>query len=58
MNDLTTNDKSLRGLATLHMPLQAAPINRTVSRAALAATLGVAADQLMVDDDDDLDDVL
>jgi hypothetical protein len=58
MNDLTTNDKSLQESATLHMPMQAAPINRTVSRAALAATLGVAADQLMVDDDDDLDDVL
>ena len=58
MNYLTINDKSLRESATLHMPMQAAPINRTVSRAALAATLGVAADQLMVDDDDDLDDVL
>jgi hypothetical protein len=52
------NDQTLPRPAALHMPLQAAPINRTVSRAALAATLGVAADQLMVDDDDDLDDVL
>ena len=55
MNDQAMTDKALSGPDALHMPLQAAPINRTVSRAALAATLGVAADQLG-DDVDDLDD--
>lgn len=44
MNDQTMNGKALPGLAALHMPLQAAPIDRTVSRGALAGTPGVEAD--------------
>lgn len=35
------NDKTLSGPVTLHMPLQAAPINRTVSPGALAGIPGV-----------------
>ncbi|MGH3921750.1 MAG: hypothetical protein ACRDTT_02550 [Pseudonocardiaceae bacterium] len=59
MDDQTMTDKALSRPAALHMPLQVAPINRTVSRAALAATLGVAADQLGDDLDElDEDDVL
>ena len=44
MNDHTMNRKALRGSAALHMPLQAVPINRDVSPAALAGTPGVEAD--------------
>ncbi|MGH4003116.1 MAG: hypothetical protein ACRDSO_03255 [Pseudonocardiaceae bacterium] len=42
------NRKALRGSAALHIPLQAAPINRTVSPGALAATPGVEADLKLI----------
>jgi hypothetical protein len=43
MDDHTMNHKTLRGPAALHMPMQAVPINRDVSPAALAGTPGVEA---------------
>ena len=43
MDDHTMNRKALRGSAALHIPLQAVPINRDASPAALAAIPGVEA---------------
>ena len=43
MNGHTMNRTTLRESAALHMPMQAVPINRDVSPAALAGTSGVEA---------------
>jgi hypothetical protein len=56
MNDQTMNRRALPGLTALHLPPQAAPINRIVSRAALAGILGVEAHNL-IDNDDDEDEM-
>ena len=43
MNDQTMNRKAFPELTSLHLPPQAAPIDRTESSAALAGTPGVEA---------------
>ena len=60
MKDQTMNRRAFPELTSLHLPPQAAPINRIVSRAALAEILGVEAHNLIdngaLDEDDELAD--